>query len=153
MGYNILDIINKAIDISHMRKRLYLEINAQNYQSPSVKILSKVLADNVDKSIIYYEKLKKEVDENIELIDLVIYDRISFLINQFNLRIHTTNIASASELLSFSLNLESEVLALFLDIQGRLVKNQTDTNSDTYLILSDMIKAKTSLIHDLEHHH
>ena len=107
MGYNILDIINKAIDISHMRKRLYLEINQQNYQSPSVKILSKVLADNVDKSIIYYEKLKKEVDENVEIIDFVIYDRISFLINQFNLRIHTANITSASELLSFSLNLES----------------------------------------------
>ena len=153
MGYNILDIINKAIDISHMRKRLYLEINQQNYQSPSVKILSKVLADNVDKSIIYYEKLKKEVDENIEIIDLVIYDRISFLINQFNLRIHTANITSATELLSFSLKLESEILALFLDIQGRLVKNQEDTNSATYIILSDMIKVKTSLIHDLEHHH
>ena len=154
MGYNIIDIINKAIDISHMRKRLYLEINQQSYQSPSVKILSKVLADNVDKTLFYYEKLKKQVsDEDIEKIDFVIYDKISFLISQFNLRIHTANITSATELLSFSLNLESEILALFLDIQGRLVKNEADTNSATYVILSDMIKVKTSLIHDLEHHH
>jgi uncharacterized protein YwqG len=137
-----------------MRKRLYLEISQQNNQSPSVKILSKVLADNVDKTLFYYEKQKKEVnDEDIEKIDFVIYDKISFLISQFNLRIHTANITSATELLSFSLNLESEILALFLDIQGRLVKNEADTNSATYIILSDMIKVKTSLIHDLEHHH
>lgn len=153
MGYNIIDVLDKAIDIAHNRKRLYTEISNQKNQPPAVKILAKVLADNVDKTFLYYEKLKKEVtNKEIEMIDFSIYDKISFLISQFNLRIHTADIKSAKELISFSLDFEGEILALFLDIQGRLIKTSADSNSTTYLILSDIIKAKNKLIHDLEIH-
>jgi hypothetical protein len=147
LGYNIIDVMDKAIAIGHKRKELYIGIGKQENQPPSVKILSKVLADNVDKTLVYYERLKKEAnDENI---DFAIYDKISFLINQFNLRIHTTDAKTPKELLNFSINLEKEVLALLLDIQGRLVKTSEDTNLSTYVILSDMIKTKTKLIEDL----
>ena len=91
-------------------------------------------------------------NKEIEMIDFSIYDKISFLISQFNLRIHTADIRSAKELISFSLDFEGEILALFLDIQGRLIKTSADSNSTTYLILSDIIKAKNKLIHDLEIH-
>ena len=121
LGYNIIDIIDKAIAIAYKRKELYTEISKQNHQPPAVKILSKVLADNVDKTFLYYENLKKEVnDEEVEKIDFAIYDKISFLINQFNLRIHTTDATTPKEFLNFSLNFEKEILALFLDIQGRV---------------------------------
>lgn len=148
-----MDVIDKAVVIAYKRKELYNGISTQNYQSPTVKILSKVLADNVDKTLIYYEKLKKEMLNNeVEKIDFAIYDKISFLINQFNLRMHTTDATTPKEFLNFSVNLEKEVLALFLDIQGRLITTTKDTSLSTYTILSDMIKTKTKLIHDLEHH-
>ena len=147
-----MDIIDKAINIAHKRKKLYTEISNQKHQPPAVKIISKVLADNVDKTFLYYERLKKEVNnKETELIDFAIYDKISFLIGQFNLRIHTTDATTPREFISFSLDFENEILALFLDIQGRLVKTSDDSNSATYIILSDMIKTKTKLIHDLEH--
>lgn len=153
MGYNIIDIINKAVDIGHYRKKLYTDISNQNHLPPAVRLLSKVLADNVDKTFIYYEKLKKEVHAtDIEKIDFAIYDKISFLISQFNLRIHTAEITTSKELLSFSLNLEREILSLFLDIQGRLIITSSDATSATYIVLSDMIATKTSLIRDLESH-
>ena len=136
LGYNIIDIIDKAIAIAYKRKELYTEISNQNHQPPAIKILAKVLADNVDKTFLFYENLKKEVDdEEVEKIDFVIYDKISFLINQFNLRIHTTDATTPKEFLKFSLNFEKEILTLFLDIQGRLVKNSSDTVSTTYVIL------------------
>jgi hypothetical protein len=151
LGYNIIDIIDKAINIANMRKKLYTEISNESHQSHAVKIISKVLADSVDKTFIYYEKLKREVaDKEIEIIDFAIYDKISFLIGQFNLRPHITDATTPTEFISFSLDLEKEILALFLDIQGRLIKTAADSNSITYIILSDMIKNKTNLIHDLE---
>ncbi len=153
MGYNIIDIIDKAIAIAHNRKKLYIEIGDQCHQPPAVKILAKILAHNVDKTLLYYEKLKNEVnEEELELIDFAIYDKISFLINQFNLRLHFTDATTPKKFISFSLDFEKEILALFLDVQGRLVKTAEDSNSATYAILSDMIKAKTNLIHDLESH-
>ncbi len=153
LGYNIIDIMDKAIAIGYKRKELYIGISNQNHQPPAVKILSKVLADNLDKTLLYYEKLKKEVnDKEVEKIDFGIYDKISFLINQFNLRIYTTDITTPKEFISFSLNFEKEILALFLDIQGRLIKNTNDTTSTAYMILTDMIKNKIKLIENLESH-
>lgn len=151
LGYSIIDVIDKAIAIAYKRKELYAEISKQNNLPPSVKILSKVLADNVDKTFLYYEKLKKEVkDDESEKIDFAIYDKISFLISQFNLRVHITDATTPKEFLSFSLDFEKEILALFLDIQGRLVVTSYDTSSKSYIILSDMIKNKTKLIEDLD---
>ncbi|MGH4123388.1 MAG: hypothetical protein ACREV6_10730 [Clostridium sp.] len=150
MGYDIIDIIDKAIAIAYKRKDLYTEISKQTHLSPAVKILSKVLADNVDKTFLYYQKLKKEVnDDETEKIDFAIYDKISFLISQFNLRVHTTDATTSKEFMNFSLQFEKEILALFLDIQGRLVVTSYDTNSKAYIILSDMIKTKTKLIEGL----
>lgn len=153
MGYSIIDIIDKSIAITYKRKELYTEISVQSDLPPSVKILSKVLADNVDKTLLYYGRLKNELkDEEAEKIDFAIYDKISFLISQFNLRVYSTVATTPKEFLSFSLIFEKEILALFLDIQGRLVTIESDINSKTYIILSDMIKTKTKLIGYLESH-
>ncbi|MGK0466673.1 hypothetical protein [Clostridium sp.] len=153
MGYNIIDVIDKAITIPQKRKDLYTQISNQLSQHPVVKILSKVLADNVDKTLFYYKKLKAEIKPNeMDMIDFGIYDKISFLINQFNLRIYVTDAATPKDFLSFSTELEKEILALLLDIQGRLVKTSSDTTSTSYTTLSNMIKLKTKLIENLEMH-
>lgn len=153
MGYSIIDIIDKSVAIANKRKELYTEISVQNNLLPSIKILSKVLANNVNKTLLYYQKLKKEVNnDETEKIDFAIYDKISFLINQFNLRAYSTDATTPKEFLDFSLHFEKEILALFLDIQGRLITHASDTTSKAYIILTDMIKIKTNLIHDLESH-
>ncbi len=153
MGYNIIDIIDKAIAIAYKRRELYTAISNQTHHPQVVKILSKVLADNVDKTLLNYKKLKKEVNnDEIGTIDFDIYDKISFLISQFNLKIYSTDATTPKDFLIFSLTYEKEILALFLDIQGRLVKTSSDTTSNTYIILSNMIKAKSKLIEDLENH-
>jgi hypothetical protein len=153
LGYNIIDVIDKAITIPQKRKDLYTQISNQLSQHPVVKILSKVLADNVDKTLFYYKKLKAEIKPNeMDMIDFGIYDKISFLINQFNLRIYVTDAATPKDFLSFSTELEKEILALLLDIQGRLVKTSSDTTSTSYTTLSNMIKLKTKLIENLEMH-
>lgn len=153
MGYSIIDIIDKSVAIANKRKELYTEISVQNNLLPSIKILSKVLADNVNKTLLYYQRLKEEVNnDDTEKIDFAIYDKISFLINQFNLRVYSTDATTPKEFLCFSVYFEKEILALFLDIQGRLITHASDTTSKTYIILTDMIKIKTNLIHDLESH-
>jgi len=152
LGYTIIDIIDKSISIAYKRQKLYIEISKQPYQLPVVKILSKVLADNVSKTLIYYKKLKEEFNDNVEEIDFMTYDKISYLISEFNLRIYTTEIKTPKEFICFSINFEKEILALFLDIQGRMINNSNDTTSITYIILTDIIKIKVKLINNLESH-
>ena len=41
--------------------------------------------------------------------------------------------------MKFSLNLAKDTYSLFIDIQGRLVKNINDTSTKTYDILSKII--------------
>lgn len=90
--------------------------------------------------------------KDIDVIDFGIYDKISFLINQFNLRIYIADAKTPKDFLNFSLGLEKEILALFLDIQGRLIKTSSDTTSTAYIILSNIINTKTKLIENLESH-
>jgi len=50
------------------------------------------------------------------------------------------DIQNGKDYLKLSLNFAKDKYSLFLDIQGRLVKDIDDTNTKTYEILSKMIK-------------
>jgi hypothetical protein len=105
----------------------------------------------MDKTIQYYETLKKEIeDKNYEEIDFGIYDKMSFLINEFNENISVPEINNVKSFLEFSLVLQKDTYALFVDIQGRFVKNTSDTHTKTYAILSDIINNKAKFIKMLE---
>lgn len=113
--------------------------------------MSKVLTKEIDRIIKYYEKLKKEAnEENLKEIYLYVYDKMSFLINQFDKNIDATEINNIKEYLNFSLNLDKDEKSLLIDIQGRFVKTTSDINTKTYKILSDIIKNKENLILTLE---
>ncbi|MHC1685447.1 MAG: hypothetical protein AB6733_21310 [Clostridiaceae bacterium] len=151
MGYNIIDIINKGIDIAKKRKDIYLSIGNQEKTMAPMKVMSLVLAKEIDKTIEFYEEIKKEViSTEFEEIDFSIYDKISFLINEFNSRIFVHEIKNNKEFLKLSLSLEKDVHSLLLSIQGRLVKSTNDINSKTYMILSKIIKFKENHIKTLE---
>lgn len=151
MGYNVIDVINKATNIAIRKKAIYESMGQRKCDIPSIEIISKVLAKEIDKTIMYYEKLKNKVsDVKFEEIDFYIYDKISFLIDEFNKKIYVTEINNIKEYLKYSLALEKDGKSLLIDVQGRFVKNSSDIHTKTYKILSDMINNKENLITMLE---
>jgi len=60
MGYNVIDIIDKAINIAVRRKTEYENIGKEKCDTQSIRIMSIVLAKEADKTIQYYETLKKK---------------------------------------------------------------------------------------------
>ena len=151
MGYNVADIINKAIKIALRRRTIYEKIGQEKYDILSIKIISTVLIKEVDRTIEYYEALLKEInDVEFEEIDFSIYDKMSFLINDFNKRIDIAEINNVREYLTFSLSLEKSLYSLLIDIQGRFVTNTSDIHTETYRILSDIIDNKTKHIAMIE---
>lgn len=151
MGYNVIDIINKAINISNRKKAIYEIIGQKKSNIPAMAIVLKILLRQIGDTIIYYESLRTELEKiDFEEIDIVIYDKISHLINEFNLKLFNPEINNVRDFLEFSLTLEKNTYALFIDIQGRLIKNSKDVNTKAYEILSKMIKNKQEFILVLE---
>jgi len=151
MGYNVVDLIDKAIKVSIRKKEIYENIGKEKCNIPCMEIMSKVLVKEIDKTIKYYETLKIEIGKvEFEEIDLYIYDKMSFLIDEFNKRIYMTKINNVKEYLKFSLDLEKDVRSLLIDIQGRFVKNTSDLHTKTYEVLSYMINNKIKNIETLE---
>lgn len=151
MGYNVIDLINKAIDISIRKKAIYEHIGQRKCDISSMEMVSTILIKQINNTIRYYETLKRESeDRDFEEIDISIYDRISFLINEFNKKMYEPQINNIRDFLEFSLISEKDTYSLFIDIQGRFVKNTSDIHTKTYNILSDMINNKVELITTLE---
>lgn len=151
MGYNVIDLIDKAIKVSIRKKEIYKSIGKENCDIPSIQIMSKVISKEIDKTIKYYETLKIEIgDVEFEEIDLYIYDKMSFLIDEFNKRVYVTKINNVKEYLKFSLELEKDVQSLLIDVQGRFVKSTSDLHTKTYEILTFMINNKAQNIATLE---
>jgi hypothetical protein len=148
MGYNVIDVINKAINIAIRKKAIYESLGQIKCDIPSVEIMSKVLVKEIDRTIKYYEELKNEV--MVEEIDFYVYDKMSFLIDEFSKKLYDTEVNNIKEYLKFSLSLEKDGKALLIDVQGRFVKNASDIHTKTYKILSDMINHKENLITTLE---
>lgn len=151
MGYNVMDLIDKAIAITIKKKTLYENIDKDNQNFPPINIMSKVFIARNDKTIIYYKELKNNIGhENLEDIDFKIYDKMSFLINEFNRRTYSAKIHNIKDYLKFSLDLEKDMLSLLLDIKGRFVVGKDDINTTTYKLLSEIIDNKSNQIKMIE---
>lgn len=151
MGYNVMDLIDKAIAIAIKKKTLYENIDKDNKNFPPINIMSKVFISRNDKTIIYYKELKNKIGhENLEDIDFQIYDKMSFLINEFNRRTYSAKIHNIKDYLKFSLGLEKDMLSLLLDIKGRFVVGKDDINTTTYRLLSEIIDNKSNQIKMIE---
>ena len=151
MGYNVIDIIDKGIDIAQRKKVIYENLGKEKVDIPSLKIISKILVKEIDANIKYYETLKKEIGNSVlEEINFEIYDRMSFLVNEFNEKVYVSQINNIKDYLKFFLGLERDTYSLLIDIQGRFVKTKSDMNTRTYKILSEIINNKAEHISTLE---
>ncbi|MBL4931003.1 hypothetical protein [Clostridium paridis] len=151
MAYNVIDLIDKAIVIDKRRIKMYENIANENADVPSIRVISKVLIKQVKKTIEYYEAIKEEAKKlELDEIDFYVYDKIAFIINEFSKKLDMPEIHNVNEFLVSSLNLNRDLKALFIDVQGRFVKNEKDVKSETYRILSLAIKNKEKQIKALE---
>ncbi|MCR1933452.1 hypothetical protein ACQX0N_01275 [Clostridium tepidum] len=139
MGYNIIDIIDNLIYIEEKGYNMFKEIS-ENCKDSKVSIVAKTIANQENKHIQYYENLKENIKTlEKEDIDFFIYDKISARIQQFKFNMNITKMDNVKELINFSIDFEKENLALLIDIQGQLVRKETDTNMLSYNVMGKII--------------
>lgn len=143
MVYNAIDLIDKCIYIENNKREIFQCFIDDKYTSVKLKIIAKVFLKDVDRVISYYNQLKNGVKiSELEEIDFRTYDKISFLINEYNVRVNSANLdkISVSEYLNILLDLAKDKYSLFVDIQGRLYNNTNNNQSKTYELLSKIIE-------------
>jgi hypothetical protein len=154
MGYNVIDLIDKVKKIANRKRTIYESLGQKKcdiYDITSIEIMSRVIAKEMENTVKYYEELKNEVSENkIEEIDFFTYNKMSFLIDEYNKNIFVTDINNIKEYLKLSLDLEKDGKSVLIDVQGRFVQKTSDTQTKTYKVLSYMIINKENLISRLE---
>lgn len=142
MGYNVLDIINKLILIKEEVKKIYIKISSNSEENYAIKISANILARYQNKHIIHYKELKDKIkNDKLDEIDFVIYDKISFLIDEYKNKINLieSNPKNIKNILYLALRFQDENDALIIDIQGRLVKKEEDSKTKTYDILTQIL--------------
>ncbi|WMJ80044.1 hypothetical protein RBU49_14540 [Clostridium sp. MB40-C1] len=152
MAYNVIDIIDKLTFLKRKVKNIYIETYSANPNDYRCKIVCNTLVKYQDKHIKHYNEIKKNlIHKELEEIDFVIYDKISFLIDKYKNSIYLIDKdhKSIKDILKLALKYENENKGLIIDIQGRLVKKEQDTRTVTYSVLSDILKKEQMYIYDL----
>lgn len=152
MGYNIIDIIDKLMMIKKKTREIYLNISEMNEEDKAFSLVAIALMKIQEKHIVYYKELKKNIGKDVEKIDFWIYDKISFLIDEYKNRVDIleVNPKNMKEILNLALDFEKKNSALIIDIQGRLVNKEVDVQSKTYSVLSEMIQKEEKYLNDLK---
>ncbi len=151
MPYTAVDLLDKAIYTAEKKKLLCLKSLEKIENGTPSYIVMNVIVKNLKQNIEYHKKLKEEIQaSDEEEIDFIIYDKISFLINEFNQKIIMPDSTNIKSLISSYLNFQKSLLSLYIDIQGRLVKNEKDVRTNTYKIMFSMIKEQEKIIKNLE---
>lgn len=150
MAYNVLDLIDKAIDIVSNKLNIYKQILMEEDLNTTVLVRNAYIKE-CEKSILHYKELKSKLqNRELEEIDFVVYDKISFLINEFNGKHGNKKVTNKKELNEFTLNYEKDSLALLIDIQGRLIRKESDATSIAYEVINKTIKKKKAYIRNLK---
>lgn len=152
MGYTIIDIIDKLIKIKMKTREIYLNISHMNSEDKAFNLVAIALMKVQEKHIKYYEELKMKIGKDVKEIDFLIYDKISFLIDEYKNRVDILEInpKNMEQILNLALDFEKKNSALIIDIQGRLVRKEVDVQTKTYSILSEMIKKEQKYLNDLK---
>ena len=150
MGYNIIDILNKSIIIEENKRKIFKKIINEDslnlIKSELIRlrliVLVKTFLKDIDRVIDYYEELKNRINiSSIEEIDFRTYDKIAFLMNEYDNKIKYMDLdeISPKEYVDITLDLTKDKYALLIDIQGRLYNNTNDNKSSTYEVLTNLI--------------
>lgn len=150
MGYNINDIIDKTINIEiKMQKSIVEAINNDSRNVVMLNVLGKVFINESNKRIDYYKTLKNVNEVELEEIEYMTYDKISFLFFEYSNKNLQGDVKTPKDYLEFVKNLALEKYSLLVDVQGRLINNMNNSNSITYSVLSDIINNTDKQIDNL----
>ncbi|MCY6372071.1 hypothetical protein [Clostridium ganghwense] len=151
MEYNILDILDKVIMISSKRIEVYLNIDYKGEDKEKFQLIDKVLIKSINRELKYYEDLKRELsNKELEKVNFATYDKISFLVHGFANKVRCDDINTIDKVLKCTLDLDKNILALYIDIQGRLIKSEGDSETKTYKTLYEIINEKRKIIKEIE---
>lgn len=148
--YDIRDVLRKAIDLA-IRRRSMFERLKEDAGDIRIRMQIGVFEKQMDLDIHYYENIIKNISDSMaEGIDYAIYDKISFLVNQFTRTIVPPKEINQKSLLNYFIDQEKASYALLVDIQGRMVTEKAIAESIAYYVLLDAIEDKKKRIRDLE---
>ncbi|WP_373898034.1 hypothetical protein ACER0A_009420 [Haloimpatiens sp. FM7315] len=151
MSYNVLDIIDRSIDICNKILNNYRKINDKQVTNNSLKIVTKVFISRETERIKFYEDLKNRIEkENISDIDFFIYDKISSLMAEFNSNLIAKEHKNVKDFMTCVISMNKDCRALFIDIRGRMIQKKEDGESFEYKILTDIIRMEEKYILELE---
>ncbi|WP_432402147.1 hypothetical protein [Wukongibacter sp. M2B1] len=151
MAYTIIELLDKLILIEKNGYDMFINIAVNERLKDKIKMIARIFANEEKRHGEMYKKLKEEIshENNIE-IGFEIYDKASKLAFQFLNNDRTANLENEKDILEFSLNFEKENLALILSIQGLLVREQRDANTEKYRVLDKIISEEQKHIRNIE---
>lgn len=149
MAYTIVDLLDKIISIEEMAKKMYVDLSDKYKNDISTKTILNILVREEERHISYYKEIKKECVKP-EPIDFHLYDKASFLFNQFKGNIIAPKLENHEELLKFAVDFEKKNVAFLIDIRGRLVTNVEDIDKPMYKILDKVIEEEKKHVENLE---
>lgn len=151
MGYNIIDIIDKAVEIDERILSLIEDVEKNEETNTKIVIMSKVVEKQMITKLDEYKKIReKATEESLEDIDFFVYDKISFLINEFNKKESELDMTNLKSYVKSIISIKKEEDALFLDIKGRLVNSEFGYNKENYNFIVKIIEIIEKFIYNLE---
>ncbi|AAO36604.1 hypothetical protein K144313037_19270 [Clostridium tetani] len=151
MAYTALDLLDKIIYVEEKKRDICGAGLDKAKNDMRIYILIKVMIRNLDRSIEFHKELKEQMlKSKMEEIDFIVYDKISFLIDEFSTKLLAPDIFNIKGLIKFCLEFQNDILALCIYIQGRIVQREEDMNTSTYKALNAMIVEKKKEIKNLE---
>lgn len=151
MGYTILDIMNKLLDIEKNGRDFYLKLADQYANQAKLAAAARVLSKEEERHIrVYSDLLNTQLPLEETMISFEVYDRAVKLLHDFRRINKGPEAQDVQDLINWALAFEKENLALVLSIRGLLVRSTEDAESYPYQILSEVIREEEKHISNLE---
>lgn len=123
--HNLIELIDKFIEIEDRTSKFYQSIFQDSSYSSSVRLTAKVLYTDEIKHKIIYKQIRESLEGKDEIfIDYSIYDKAHKIVNSFDPKSHLKMIKNSMELTRIARDIENENLALAISVQGILVGNK-----------------------------
>lgn len=151
MAYTVLDLLDKIIYVEEKKKNICGTGLEKIKDDTRIYILVKVLMKNLNDSIEFHKELKEEVKKTeMEEIDFIIYDKVSFLIDEFSNKVIAPDNFNIKSIFKCCLDFQNNILSLYIYIQGKIVQREEDVGTSTYKVLNTMIVEKKKEVKELE---
>lgn len=152
MSYTITDILDKFIKINDIRINVYEEYEEilkirESKDNLRYIIIVKSLIKEVYRENEYYDIIKKtRIPSEMDEVNFLSYDKISFSMESFKKNVNKYKVNDCKQIISSFIDIEQDILALMITVQGMLVLQTEDTETLAYNVLTEVIKERQNSI-------